>query len=112
MRFKSHYPPISFQGTFSNQWYVICSSDGDGWVKVNRQYSWNELEKLWDKIEYGTKVKVTPAKTKRKEYKVEGSKGNKYTIVNDGGIWTCSCPAHGFGRGKDCKHIIQIKNKK
>ena len=23
-----------------------------------------------------------------------------------------SCPAHGFGRGKDCKHIIQLKNKK
>jgi hypothetical protein len=25
-------------------------------------------------------------------------------------MWTCSCPAHGFGRGKDCKHIKQIKD--
>jgi hypothetical protein len=33
-------------------------------------------------------------------------------VINDDGVWTCSCPAHGFGRGKDCKHIVQIKNKK
>jgi predicted nucleic acid-binding Zn finger protein len=112
MRFRSFYPPLSYQGVHSNQWYVICSSDGDGWVKVNRQYNWNELEKLWDKIEYGAKVKVKPVKTKRKEYKVAGSKGNTYKVVNDDGIWTCSCPAHGFGRGKDCKHIVSIKNKK
>ena len=110
-RFRSHYPPLSFQGTFSHQWYVICSSDGDGWVKVDRSYSWNELEKLWDKIEYGNKAKPTPTKTKSKEYKVAGSKGNTYKVVNDAGVWTCSCPAHSFGRGKDCKHIISIKNK-
>ena len=112
MRFRSFYPPLSYQGAISGQWYVICSSDGDGWVKVNRQYSWNELEKLWDKIEYGSKTKVKPAKKVRKEYKVAGSKGNTYKVVNDDGFWTCSCPAHGFGRGKDCKHIISIKTKK
>jgi hypothetical protein len=111
-RFRSHYPPVSFQGIFSKQWYIICSSAGDGWVKVDRSYSWNELEKLWDKIEYGNKVKVAPTKTKSKEYKVAGSKGNTYKVVNDAGIWNCSCPAHGFGRGKDCKHIKQIKDAK
>jgi hypothetical protein len=47
----------------------------------------------------------------KKEYKVKGSKDNVYKVVNDEGIWTCSCPAHGFGRGKDCKHIKEIKNK-
>ena len=109
MRFKSHYPPLSYKGIHSNQWYVICSSDGDGWVKVNRWYSWAELEKMWDKIEYGKKTIVT--KTKHKEWKVKGSKGNVYKIISDDGIWSCSCPAHGFGRGKDCKHIIQIKSK-
>ena len=111
-RFRSHYPPVSFQGIFSKQWYIICSSAGDGWVKVDRSYSWNELEKLWDKIEYGNKVKVAPTKTKSKEYEVAGSKGNTYKVVNDAGVWNCSCPAHGFGRGKDCKHIVSIKNKK
>jgi len=109
MRFKSFHPPFSYEGEFSNQKYVICSSDGDGWVKVKRHYSWVELEPLWDIIEYGKTKVVT--KTKRKEYKVKGSKNNVYKVVNDEGIWTCSCPAHGFGRGKDCKHIVQIKNK-
>jgi hypothetical protein len=110
MRFKSFHPPFSYEGEFSNQKYVICSSDGDGWVKVNRHYSWAELETLWDKIEYGKTKVVT--KTKRKEYKVKGSKNNVYKVVSDDGIWTCSCPAHGFGRGRDCKHITQIKSGK
>jgi len=48
----------------------------------------------------------------KKEYKVKGSKDNVYKVVNDEGFWSCSCPAHGFSRGKDCKHIIQIKNGK
>jgi hypothetical protein len=108
MRFKSFHPPFSYEGEFSNQKYVICSSEGDGWVKVNRHYSWAELEPLWDKIEYGKPNVVT--KTKRKEYKVSGSKGNVYNVISDEGIWTCSCPAHGFGRGKDCKHIKNIKD--
>ena len=109
MKFRSHYPPLSYKGIHSNQWYVICSSDGDGWVKVNRQYSWNELESLWVKIEYGKANKVQ--KTKRKEWNVKGSTGKQYTIISDGGFWSCSCPAHGFGRGKDCKHIKEIKDK-
>ena len=64
---------------------------------------------MWDKIEYGHSTKVT--KTPKKEYKVKGSKGNVYKVVSDDGIWTCSCPAHGFGRGKDCKHITELKKK-
>jgi len=111
MRFKSHHPPFSYEGEFSNQKYVICSSDGDGWVKVKRHYSWNELEPLWDKIEYGNVTKSVKTEVK-KEYEVKGSKGNSYKVINDDGIWTCSCPAHGFGRGKDCKHITEIKLKK
>jgi len=110
MRFRSHYPPLSYQG-INGQWYVICSSDGDGWVEVARGFSWDELEKAWDKISY-TKPKEKPIENKRKEFKVKGSKGNVYKVVSDGNWWTCTCPAHGFGRGKDCKHIIQIKTKK
>jgi len=29
-RFRSHYPPVSFQGIFSKQWYIICSGFGRG----------------------------------------------------------------------------------
>ena len=108
MRFRSFHPPVSYQG-INGQWYVICSSDGDGWVKVARSFNWTELEKLWDKIQYGTPKPIEKPKVK-KEFKVKGSKGNTYKVENDNGWWTCSCPAFGFGRGKDCKHIKQIKD--
>jgi len=34
-----------------------------------------------------------------------------YKVVNDGGKWSCSCPAFGWSRGRDCKHIKQLKIK-
>lgn len=45
-----------------------------------------------------------------KEYKVTGSKGDEYIIVNpeDGTDWTCTCPHHTH-RKVECKHIKQIK---
>jgi predicted nucleic acid-binding Zn finger protein len=64
---------------------------------------------MWDKVTYGKPTEVKKS-SEKKTYTAEGSKGNKYTIVNDEGIWNCSCPAHGFGRGKDCKHIKNIKD--
>ena len=105
-KFKSFYPPVCIKGTISDRYYLIL----DGiWNEVERYYSWNELEPLWEKISYSKPKSI--AKPVKKEYKVKGSKGNVYRVVNDGGFWTCSCPAHGFGRGKDCKHIIALKNR-
>ena len=65
---------------------------------------------MWDKIEYSKPKEFSKVKVK-KEWKVKGSKNNVYKVVNDEGFWSCSCPAHGFGRGKDCKHIIELKKK-
>ena len=109
MRIKSFLPPISFQGPTSKQWYIVTTGTGEGWIKVDRSYSWVELESMWDKITYGAKPIVKSSE--KKTYKVEGSKGNVYKVLNDGGKWNCSCPAFGWGRGKDCKHIIELKNK-
>ena len=109
MRIRSSLPPISFQGPTSKQWYIVTTGTGEGWIPVDRSYSWAELESMWDKVTYG-KPTEDKKSSEKKTYMVDGSKGNKYTIVNDEGIWTCSCPAHGFGRGKDCKHIKNIKD--
>ena len=109
MILESNLPPVSFQSVVDGQWYIVTTGTGEGWIKVDRSYSWAELESMWDKVTYGT-PKEAQRSSEKKTYKVEGSKGNKYTIVNDEGIWTCSCPAHGFGRGKDCKHIKNIKD--
>ena len=113
MRIKSHYPPFCFESPLTGKKWIVCTGkDSSGWIEVNRWYGWAELESMWEKIEYGF-PKPWEEKTKvKKEYKVKGSKGNSYKVVNDDGFWTCNCPAHGFGRGKDCKHIKEIKNKK
>ena len=111
MKIKSHYPPFCFESPVTGKKWIVCTGDGSGWIEVNRWYGWNELEKMWDKISY-IKPKEFKKTEVKIEYKVKGSKDNVYKVVNDEGFWSCSCPAHGFGRGKDCKHIIQIKNKK
>jgi hypothetical protein len=46
----------------------------------------------------------------QKTFKVQGSKGQTYEINWDyrddlGYIWTCTCSAFKYGRGKPCKHI-------
>ena len=105
MTYESFYPLLSIQGPVSNRWYIIA----DGmWHEVGRKYEWEELAKMWKKKNY---TKPQPKTEVKKTYKVKGSKGNVYSVVNDMGFWTCSCPAHGFGRGKDCKHITEIKKK-
>lgn len=110
MKFKSVYPPVCVHGPVSNKWYVI--TDGI-WHQVSRNYPWSELQTMWEKVNLyvdKTKGKVNP-KVDKQEWIVEGSKGKKYSVVNNGGYWSCGCPAHAFGRGKDCKHITQIKSK-
>ena len=110
MIINSLLPPVCIQSVVNNQWYIVTTDSKLGWVKVDRKYEWEELNKMWHKKTYDTK-KVESKRIKA-IYNVDGSKGNVYKILNDNGKWSCSCPAFGWGRGKDCKHIIQIKNKK
>lgn len=42
-------------------------------------------------------------------FRVPGSKGAVYTVANDNGSWTCTCPASRWQRG-ECKHIQQLKS--
>lgn len=41
-------------------------------------------------------------------WRVPGSKGSVYTVTEERGSWSCSCPASKWQKG-DCKHIKQIK---
>lgn len=105
MQFTSLYPPLSIFGEYSKKWYIIA--DGT-WHEVGRKYDWPELSKMWVKKSQ-TRLEIPSKKSKPKEWFVDGSKGNKYLVKEFKGVWSCSCPAHGFGRGKDCKHITNIK---
>lgn len=42
-----------------------------------------------------------------KQYQVPGSKGAVYTVTDDQGTWTCTCPASKWQKG-DCKHIKSL----
>jgi hypothetical protein len=42
-------------------------------------------------------------------HKVNGSKGAVYTVNNDRGTWTCTCPASKWQAG-ECKHIRQFSS--
>jgi predicted heme/steroid binding protein len=109
-KFKSFYPPTCVQGPVSGRWYIIANGK---WIEVSRQYSWNELEKLWIKETIQPKPE-TPKRKPNGEWHYVGSKGEIYEVKSDDDFWTCNCPAHAFGRGRDCKHIIDVKanNKK
>ncbi len=41
-------------------------------------------------------------------HRVAGSKGAVYTVTNDRGSWTCTCPAAKWQAG-ECKHITALK---
>jgi hypothetical protein len=107
-KYESHYPLVCLQGPTTGQWYIIANGQ---WHGVNRKYKWEELEKMWIKVEYVKNEVTIKAKKETQTWKVEGSRGNTYKVVNEGGSWRCSCPSGTYHRG-DCKHVKQIKTNK
>lgn len=41
-------------------------------------------------------------------HRVAGSKGAVYIVTNDRGTWSCTCPSAKWGKGTECKHIVQL----
>lgn len=110
MVLESFLPPVSFQSVVNGQWWLITTKE---WIKVDRKYSWDEIKAMWQPL---TPKQPQPQTTKplnisKRTYKVEGSKGNVYSVKYDSGRWSCTCPAFGWSRGKECKHIKGIKSK-
>ena len=110
MVINSLLPPVCIQSVVDGQWYIATTDSKLGWVKVDRRYDWEELNKMWNKITY-TNIKKESSKRIKHNYNIEGSKGNVYKVINDEGKWSCSCPAFGWSRGRDCKHIKSLKVK-
>ena len=65
---------------------------------------------LWNGIPFQYTSLVNAPKDEPRTIKVEGSKGNTYTItIKSSGEHSCSCPGYGF-RGT-CRHIDNLKEK-
>lgn len=58
---------------------------------------------------FGYSVDDQPEPAKGKEYRVVGSGRNVYTVTDDAGSWTCTCPASKWQKG-ECKHIVKLKS--
>jgi hypothetical protein len=67
-----------------------------GWIPVEDHISFNDVE-----------VTNPYANIKSKNYIITGSKGDKYTVTNRNGKFSCDCPAGKF-RGY-CKHSTQVQ---
>ena len=63
-----------------------------------------EIENRWN-----FKLDEEPEVTPGKQYKVVGSKNAVYTVTDDAGSWSCTCPASKWQKG-ECKHIKELRN--
>lgn len=71
-----------------------------------RGRKFKEVPNVWG---FKPRSEIEPeAEVSGETHRVPGSKGAVYTVTNDRGSWTCTCPASKWQRG-DCKHITQLK---
>ena len=78
--------------------FWIFESDSDK-IKLEK---FKEVNNVWGFFPRGELVKVSS------QFKVAGSKGNEYTVTEDSGKWSCTCPGFTF-RGS-CKHIKEFSD--
>lgn len=90
-RYKiEHIFPPSF-ATINGQRYLF-----PGWIPVEDDVTFEDVEH------------INPyANVKIEEYQITGSRGDKYTVTNRNGQFSCNCPAGKF-RGT-CKHSTQVQ---
>ena len=89
IKVESHMS-IAF-ATFNGQKYLF-----PGWIPVEDHISFDDVEV------------INPyANVKVEEYQVTGTRGDKYTVTNRNGKFSCNCPAGKF-RGY-CKHSKQVQ---
>ena len=90
---------------FTNADGIRYAIAGSAWVEVPPDTTFDELHKY---MTYKPREIKRP--TGEKVWKVEGSKGNIYTVKLSDGAYSCTCP--GFGFRRKCRHITEIKNGK
>tara|TARA_B100001250_G_C19333995_1_gene585974 strand:- start:92 stop:406 length:315 start_codon:yes stop_codon:yes gene_type:complete len=98
---KVSIPPALFTNADGIR-YAIA---GSAWVEVPTDTAFDDLPKY---MTYKP-LEIAPV-TGEKVWRVEGSKGNIYTIKLSDGTYSCTCP--GFGFRRKCRHITEIKNEK
>jgi hypothetical protein len=95
MEIRSFYPP-GLVTTIDNKTYIVAGN----WAEVPNGTKLSDVK--W--------IKVLP-KSSKTEHIIVGTKGKNYKVINNSGVWRCSCPAFGFsGFKRTCKHIQAAKS--
>jgi len=84
--------------------FVRIVTDFDSPVRVREI----PLERITN-IEYkdGSIADKNKIQCETKTWTVQGSKGNRYVVVQEMNSWSCTCP--GFQFRKSCRHITQLQ---
>jgi hypothetical protein len=83
---------------------------GSGWFKVDEDFTLEDALARWE--QWVPEQKPIQESIKDKSWEVESSKkGSFYTVRFYNGHWGCNCPANTYHRGKECRHIKEIRKK-
>jgi hypothetical protein len=105
-----------------NHIYFLSDSKDKMYAYINKEGSIDEVQTPYRFHVRGRKFKEVPnvwgfkprdevepeAEVSGETHRVAGSKGAVYTVTNDRGNWTCTCPAAKWQAG-ECKHITKLK---
>ena len=94
------WPPMLYTDLAGQKWAV----SGQNWLEVPEETTFKDLDQY---MVVAKREGVQPLAEVR-TYDVEGSKGNRYTVTDHGGTWTCTCA--GFGWRRKCRHITEVKD--
>ena len=97
---KVEWPPMLYTDRKGQKWAV----SGQHWLEVPETLT---LDRVGEYMVVAERVNA-PQLVEVRTYEVQGSKGNTYTVVDNKGTWTCTCP--GFGFRRKCRHITEVKN--
>jgi hypothetical protein len=103
---------VYFLSDSKDKMYGYVRSE-DGVVQVfAKPYRFHTRGRKFTEIKNTWKVKVDDAEpVEGRNWTVAGSKGAVYTVTENRGSWTCTCPAAKWQKG-ECKHIKSLQDQK
>ena len=95
--------PAIFRSHTSGKTYIVAG--GKPWIEVPEGTTLDEV--TWKPLQ---KPQKDPVYAQEQIFKVEGSKGNNYTVKRaKDDSWSCECV--GYGYRQKCKHIARAKER-
>ena len=104
---KNH---VYFLSDSKDKMYGYVKSSTGEIQEMNTPYKFKASGRKFREVPntWGFRLEEEPEEAVGTQYRVPGSKGSVYTVTNDSGSWSCTCPASKWQKG-ECKHILSLK---